>query len=82
MEAPTGEPDRVLPIPAVAGLEGEICLWGGGSWLPPQDSYLFQFLVEQVAQSLDWVQPDWKGRPSACETETWPDPVSPSSSPL
>ncbi len=60
-------PDWVLPISAVAGLAGEICLWREGSWLPPQDSYLFQFLMEQVTRSLDRVRSDWAetGRPAA-----------------
>ncbi len=62
-----GEPDRVLPITTVAGLSGEICLWRGQSWLPPQDSYLFQFLTEQAAQALERVRPDWAeaGRPAS-----------------
>ncbi len=79
-EAPAGEPDRVLPIPAVVGLAGEICLWRGESWLPPQDSYLFQFLMDQAAQALERVRPDWTVASSpAAKTEVEADPDIPSS---
>jgi len=48
-----GKPDRVLPILAAPDLMGEIRLWCGNDWLPPEDSYLFQNVTAQAALALE-----------------------------
>jgi K+-sensing histidine kinase KdpD len=48
-----GKPDRVLPILAAPELVGEIRLWGGSGWLPPEDSYLFRNFATQAALALE-----------------------------
>ncbi len=48
-----GKPDRVLPILAAPELVGEIRLWGGSGWLPPEDSYLFRNLATQAALAFE-----------------------------
>jgi len=47
------EPDRVVPILAAPDMVGEIRLWGGGDWLPSEDSYLFRNLAAQAALALE-----------------------------
>jgi two-component system sensor histidine kinase KdpD len=51
--AASGKPDRVLPILAAPGLVGEIHLWRGDGWLPPEDSRLLQNFASQAAQALE-----------------------------
>jgi two-component system, OmpR family, sensor histidine kinase KdpD len=48
-----GKPDRVLPILAAPGLVGEIRLWRGDGWLPPEDSRLLQNFSTQAALALE-----------------------------
>jgi hypothetical protein len=48
-----GKPDRMLPILAAPELVGEIRLWRGSGWLPPEDSYLFRNLATQAALALE-----------------------------
>jgi two-component system sensor histidine kinase KdpD len=48
-----GRPDRVLPILASPGLVGEIRLWRGNGWLPPEDSRLLQNFAMQAALALE-----------------------------
>ena len=48
-----GKPDRVLPILAAPGLVGEIRLWRGNDWLPPEDSRLLQNFTTQAALALE-----------------------------
>jgi len=48
-----GKPDRVLPILAAPGLVGEIRLWRGHGWLPPEDSRLLQNFTAQAALALE-----------------------------
>jgi two-component system sensor histidine kinase KdpD len=48
-----GKPDRVVPILAAPGLIGEICLWRGDGWLPPEDSRLLQNFATQAALALE-----------------------------
>lgn len=49
----SGKPDRVLPILAAPGLVGEIRIWRGNGWLPPEDSRLLQNFGTQAALSLE-----------------------------
>ncbi len=51
--AEDGKPDRVLPILAAPGLVGEIRLWRGHGWLPPEDSRLLRNFVTQAAQAFE-----------------------------
>jgi len=51
-----GKPERVLPILAAPGLVGEIHLWRGNGWLPPEDSRLLQNLSTQAALALERAQ--------------------------
>jgi two-component system sensor histidine kinase KdpD len=51
-----GKPERVLPILAAPGLVGEIHLWRGDGWLPPEDSRLLQNLSTQAALALERAQ--------------------------
>lgn len=48
-----GKADRVLPILAAPGLVGEIRLWRGHGWLPPEDSHLLQNFTTQAALALE-----------------------------
>ena len=54
--AASGKPDRVLPILAAPGLVGEIHLWRGDGWLPPEDSRLLQNFSTQAALALERAQ--------------------------
>ena len=51
--AEKGKPDRILPILASPGMVGEICLWRGNGWLPPEDSLLLKNFATQAALSLE-----------------------------
>lgn len=51
--AQKGKPDRILPILASPGMVGEICLWRGDGWLPPEDSLLLKNFTTQAALSLE-----------------------------
>ena len=51
-----GKPERVLPILAAPGLVGEIHLWRGEGWLPPEDSRLLQNFSTQAALALERAQ--------------------------
>jgi K+-sensing histidine kinase KdpD len=51
--AEKGKPDRILPILASPGMVGEICLWRGEGWLPPEDSLLLKNFASQAALSLE-----------------------------
>ncbi len=51
-----GKPERVLPILAAPGLVGEIHLWRGDGWLPPEDSRLLHNLATQAALALERAQ--------------------------
>jgi K+-sensing histidine kinase KdpD len=47
------KPDRILPILASPGLLGEIRIWRGNGWLPPEDSRLLQNFSTQAIQALE-----------------------------
>jgi len=49
----SGKPDRILPILAAPGLVGEIHIWQGNGWLPPEDSRLLQNLASQASLALE-----------------------------
>lgn len=49
----TGKPDRVMPILAWPGLVGEIRLWRGNGWLPPEGSRLLENFATQAALALE-----------------------------
>jgi K+-sensing histidine kinase KdpD len=51
--AEADKPDRVLPILASPGLLGEIRIWRGNGWLPPDDSRLLQNITTQANQALE-----------------------------
>ena len=46
-------PDRIIPIQGVQCLVGEIQIWRGNGWLPPEDSHLLRNLVAQAASALE-----------------------------
>jgi K+-sensing histidine kinase KdpD len=48
-----GNPDRLLPILAAPGLFGEIRLWHGTGWLPPDDNRLFKNITTQAGLALE-----------------------------
>jgi K+-sensing histidine kinase KdpD len=48
-----GKPDRILPLLAPPGLMGEIRLWRGEGWLPPEDSRLLKNIVTQTELALE-----------------------------
>jgi two-component system, OmpR family, sensor histidine kinase KdpD len=48
-----GVPDRIIPILASPGLIGEIRIWRGNGWLPPEGSRLLNNLATQASQSLE-----------------------------
>jgi K+-sensing histidine kinase KdpD len=48
-----GKPDRVLPILASPGLVGEIRVWRGHGWLPPEESRLLRNFVTQASLSFE-----------------------------
>jgi K+-sensing histidine kinase KdpD len=48
-----GTPDRVLPILIGPGLVGEVRIWQGDGWLPPDDSRLLQNLMTQASLALE-----------------------------
>lgn len=48
-----GKPDRLLPILAAPGLLGEIRIWKGYGWLPPEDSRLLKNFTTQAALALE-----------------------------
>jgi len=61
---PTGgsasaKPDLMLPIMGIStpSLVGEIHLWRGHGWLPPEDGRLLRNFATQVALALERVQP-------------------------
>ena len=49
----------MLPIMGISapGLIGEIHIWQGHGWLPPEDGRLFRNFATQVALALERVQP-------------------------
>jgi K+-sensing histidine kinase KdpD len=47
------KPDRVVPIFAAPALVGEIRLWRGNGWLPPENSRLLQNLTNQAGLALE-----------------------------
>jgi K+-sensing histidine kinase KdpD len=49
----TSKPDRILPILSSPGLIGEIRLWRGDGWLPPQDSRLLNNFANQAALAIE-----------------------------
>jgi len=49
----TDKPDRCLPIMASANLVGEIRLWRGHGWLPPEDSRILDNFTMQASQALE-----------------------------
>ncbi len=49
----SGVPDRILPILASPGLVGEIRIWLGNGWLPPEGSRLLNNLASQASQALE-----------------------------
>ena len=53
------KPDLMLPIMGISapGLIGEIHIWRGHGWLPPEDGRLFRNFATQVALALERVQP-------------------------
>ena len=51
--AQKGRPDRIIPILASPGMVGEICLWRGNGWLPPEDSLLLKNFGAQAALALE-----------------------------
>ena len=51
--AENGKPDRIVPILASPGMVGEIDLWRGNGWLPPEDSLLLKNFATQAALSLE-----------------------------
>jgi K+-sensing histidine kinase KdpD len=53
------KPDLMLPIMGIStpGLIGEIHLWQGHGWLPPEDGRLFRNFATQVALALERTQP-------------------------
>jgi two-component system sensor histidine kinase KdpD len=48
-----GKPDQLLPILAAPGLLGEIRLWKGNGWLPPEDNRLLKNFTTQAALALE-----------------------------
>ena len=46
-------PDRIIPIQGVQSLVGEIQIWRGNGWLPPEDGHLLRNLVAQAASALE-----------------------------
>jgi len=53
------KPDLMLPIMGISipGLAGEIHVWQGHGWLPPEDGRLLRNFATQVAVALERVQP-------------------------
>jgi len=49
-------PDQVLPILVDSRLVGEIRIWRGDGWLPPEDSRLLQNFSMQASQALERAQ--------------------------
>ncbi len=49
----SSKPDRILPILAAPGLVGEIHIWRGNGWLPPEDSRLLQNIASQASLALE-----------------------------
>jgi K+-sensing histidine kinase KdpD len=47
------QPDAVLPIIDSRELVGEIRIWRGDGWLPPEDSRLLQNFAMQASQALE-----------------------------
>jgi K+-sensing histidine kinase KdpD len=52
----SGKPNRILPILAAPGLVGEIHIWQGNGWLPPEDSRLLQNIASQASLALERAQ--------------------------
>ena len=54
------KPDLMLPIMGISapGLMGEIHLWQGHGWLPPEDGRLLRNFATQVALALERVKPN------------------------
>jgi len=50
---PKGIPDLILPILASPGLIGEIRIWRGYGWLPPEGSRLLTNFCTQASQALE-----------------------------
>ena len=48
-----GKPNGVLALLAPPGLMGEIRLWRGEGWLPPEDSRLLKNIVMQTELALE-----------------------------
>ena len=53
------KPDLMLPIMGISapGLIGEIHIWQGHGWLPPEDGRLLRNFATQVALALERAQP-------------------------
>ncbi len=49
----SGKADRILPILAAPGLVGEIRIWRGHGWLPPEDSRLLRNFSSQANMALE-----------------------------
>jgi two-component system sensor histidine kinase KdpD len=49
-------PDRIIPIQAAPGLIGEIHIWRGNGWLPPEDSRLLLNLAALAATAIERAQ--------------------------
>ncbi len=46
-------PDRIIPIQAAPGLIGEIHIWRGNGWLPPEESRLLLNLAALAATAIE-----------------------------
>jgi two-component system sensor histidine kinase KdpD len=46
-------PDRVIPVQAAPGLIGEIHIWRGNGWLPPEESRLLLNLAALAATAIE-----------------------------
>ena len=66
----TEKPDRVIPIQGAQSLLGEIQIWRGHGWLPPEGSRLLQNLATQAASALE------RTRPAEAERQMIELPVS------
>jgi K+-sensing histidine kinase KdpD len=64
----TGKPDRVLPIQTSPGVLGEIRIWRGHGWLPPEDNRLLLNFATQARLSLERAR---SAEAEARATELW-----------
>ncbi|MBN1659972.1 MAG: DUF4118 domain-containing protein [Anaerolineae bacterium] len=56
--ATQARPDRIIPLQGAQCLMGEIHIWRGHGWLPPEDSRLLRNLVAQMASALERARSD------------------------